>query len=142
VELDRNGLEVLDTAECLRLLRTHAFGRVGISTGGLPSILPVNYQAVGRHILFRTGHGSKLEAATRNAVVAFEVDSVDPMDHSGWSVLAVGVARDLTDVLLDVPFDPTTIPRWAAGDDDRVVVIAAEMLSGRRMGRAHLDPTG
>jgi hypothetical protein len=133
VELDRNGLEVLDTAECLRLLHSRSVGRVGITSGGLPAILPVNYQVVGHHILFRTGEGSKLDAATRNAVVAFEVDASDPLEHTGWSVLAVGVARDLTDVLTEIPFDTTSIPRWAAGANGRVVVIAAEMLSGRRL---------
>ena len=141
---DRNGLEVLETEECLRLLRSQSFGRVGISSGGLPAILPVNYQAVGHHILFRTGEGTKLDAATRNAVVAFEVDATDPIDHTGWSVLAVGVARDLTDVLADLTFDPSTIPRWTDADGGRVVVIAAEMISGRRVDHVHHDrsPTG
>jgi hypothetical protein len=140
VQLDRNGLEVLDTAECLRLLHSTSVGRVGITSGGLPAILPVNYQLVGHHILFRTGKGTKLDAATQNAVVAFEVDGSDPLEHTGWSVLAVGVARDLTDVLTEIPFDTTSVPRWAAGADGRVVVIAAEMLSGRRL--THDAPEG
>lgn len=140
MEVDRNGLEVLDDAECLRLLSSHHVGRVAITTGALPAILPVNYHLVGRHILFRTGIGTKLDAATRNAVVAFEVDDSDPVAHTGWSVMAVGIARDLTGVLTELAFDETIIPRWAAGADGRVVVIAAERLSGRRI--VHRPPDG
>ena len=133
MDFDPNGLEVLADDECLRLLGSRSFGRIGITSGALPMILPVNYHLAGRHILFRTGRGSKLDAATRNAVVAFEVDDADPVDHSGWSVLAIGVARDLTDVLEQMTFDATEIPRWASGEGDRVVVVVAELLSGRRL---------
>jgi nitroimidazol reductase NimA-like FMN-containing flavoprotein (pyridoxamine 5'-phosphate oxidase superfamily) len=89
VEVDRNGLEVLSREECLRLLGTAVLGRVAVSTAALPTILPVNFRFDGRQVLIRTGRGTKLDAATRNAVVAFEVDEVDgPFD---WrSVVAHG----------------------------------------------------
>ena len=32
-QIDRNGLEVLDRAECIRLLRTVSLGRIGITAG-------------------------------------------------------------------------------------------------------------
>ena len=142
VEVDRNGLDVLDEVECLELLASHAFGRVAITSGALPAILPVNYHMVGHHILFRTGQGTKLDAATRNAVVAFEVDHIDPVEHTGWSVLAVGIARDLTDVLEQMTFDLSLIPRWAPGSDGRVVVVVPELLSGRRIVHAHEGVVG
>jgi hypothetical protein len=93
VEVDRNGLEVLSRDECLRLLGTAALGRVAVTTAALPTILPVNFRFDGRHILIRTGRGTKLDAATRNAVVAFEVDEVEPATREGWSVVVTGVAR-------------------------------------------------
>ena len=31
-------------------------------------------------------------------------------------------------------FDATVIPRWAPGEESRTVVIAPEILSGRRLG--------
>ena len=133
MEVDRNGLEVLDEEQCLELLGRCSFGRIAITSGALPAILPVNYHLAGRRILFRTGRGSKLDAATHNTVVAFEVDQADPVEHVGWSVMVVGVCRDLTDVLEHVSFDPTLIPHWAPGADDRVVVITAEMITGRRI---------
>ena len=78
VEVDRNGLEVLDRQECLRLLATATIGRIGITLGALPVILPVNFRLVDDRIVFRTGVGTKLDAATCNTIVAFEVDAVDP----------------------------------------------------------------
>ena len=128
---DRNGLEVLDADECFRLLRGASIGRIGISSRALPVILPVNYRLDGGRILFRTSPGTKLDAATRNAVVAFEVDEVDPVYHSGWSVLVTGVAQDATEQLsVD---RRTATPRWAPAGDDRVVAISIDQISGRRL---------
>jgi len=129
-EVDRNGLEVLDRAECLRLLRTATLGRIGISTGALPTILPINFRVDGDRILFRTGVGTKLDAATRGAVVAFEADDIDPIYHAGWSVVVTGVARPVED-----PDDRAvhTTPRWAPGQDGHLVEVSIEEISGRRL---------
>ena len=129
-EIDRNGLEVLDRDECIRLLRTASLGRIGITAGALPTILPVNFRVDGDRILFRTSVGTKLDAATRGAVVAFEVDDFDPMYHSGWSVVVTGVARPLED-----PPDRAmyTTPRWAPGKSERLVEVSIEEVSGRRL---------
>jgi nitroimidazol reductase NimA-like FMN-containing flavoprotein (pyridoxamine 5'-phosphate oxidase superfamily) len=129
-EIDRNGLEVLDRGECLRLLRTVSLGRIAITTGALPTILPINFRVEGDRILFRTGVGTKLDAATRGAVVAFETDAFDPMYHSGWSVVVTGVAQAVED-----PDDRAvhTTPRWAPGQDERLVEVSIEDISGRRL---------
>ncbi len=135
MEVDRNGLEVLATDECLRLLATATIGRVGLSSAALPTVLPVNFRLVGDRILFRTGLGSKLEAATRNAVVAFEVDDFDPIEHAGWSVVVVGVARALSDgeaAEIDAR-DRVRLARWVPGADDRMVAVSCELVSGRRL---------
>lgn len=132
MELDRNGLEVLERDECLRLLATATLGRVGVTTGALPSVLPVNFRLDGDRILFRTGAGTKLEAATDNAVVAFEVDEIDPGTRSGWSVVVTGVARALTDVGL-AEAQRLALARWAPGEDHRIVAISTELVSGRRI---------
>jgi nitroimidazol reductase NimA-like FMN-containing flavoprotein (pyridoxamine 5'-phosphate oxidase superfamily) len=133
MEVDRNGLEVLPHDECLRLLGTVELGRVAVTTAALPTILPVNFRFDGRQILFRTGSGTKLDAATRNAVVAFEADQVDAARRTGWSVVVTGVARELTrpDELADAGRRPLT--RWAPGADHRVVAISTDMVSGRRI---------
>jgi len=132
-EVDRNGLEILCREECLRLLGTATLGRVAISVGALPNILPVNFRIVGDEVAFRTTVGTKLEAATRNAVVAFEVDDLDPMYHTGWSVVVVGVAREVTDAAERGRFEAANMPRWAPIDAHRIVAISTQMVSGRRI---------
>jgi uncharacterized protein len=129
-QIDRNGLEVLDRDECLRLLGTVSLGRIGITTGALPLILPVNFRVDDDRILFRTGIGTKLDAATRGAVVAFEADEIDPMYHSGWSVVVTGVARAVDD-----PDDRAlyATPRWAPVQSERLVEVSIDEMSGRRL---------
>jgi hypothetical protein len=128
--IDRNGLEVLSTRECLRLLESANLGRIAITSGALPVILPINYRVDGDRILFRTSPGTKLDAATHNAVVAFEVDHVDPVYHSGWSVMVTGIATDVEEGSAD---DLWTIPRWAPGPEERLVAISINQISGRRV---------
>src|SRR5436309_9845183 len=98
MEIDRNGLEVLDREECLRLLGTATLGRIGLQAKALPMVLPVNFAIDGDRIVIRTGWGTKLDAATRGAVVAFECDSINAFDHTGWSVAVTGVAHEVSDV--------------------------------------------
>jgi uncharacterized protein len=133
VEVDRNGLEVLSRDECLRLLGTATLGRVGVTTGALPSVLPVNFRVDRDRILFRTGVGTKLDAATDNAVVAFEVDEIDSGARSGWSVVVTGVARELTDPDELAEAQRLALVRWAPGDDHRIVAISTDLVSGRRI---------
>jgi nitroimidazol reductase NimA-like FMN-containing flavoprotein (pyridoxamine 5'-phosphate oxidase superfamily) len=134
MRLDRNGLEVLDRDECLRLLSGAVIGRVGVSSGALPRVLPVNFRLDGDRILIRTGRGTKLDAATANAVVAFEVDDIDPVDQTGWSVLVTGVAREVTDAGDLAQLRALPVSRWAPNrPDDRVMAISTEMVDGRRI---------
>ena len=133
VELDRNGLVMLDRDECLRLLGTCTLGRIGLTTGALPAVLPVNFWFDGKQILIRTGVGTKLAAATRDAVVAFEVDDMDPLWHSGWSVMVTGIARHLTDLAELERVATLPVARWAPRGGGHVVAIEPELISGRRI---------
>lgn len=128
------GLEILGEQECRRLLERAHIGRVAVTVGALPAIFPVNYAVHDGDIVFMTGEGTKLRAASRNAVVAFEIDGFDPLTHSGWSVLVVGMTEELTGVDLDevvgLPLEP-----WAGGDRTHYVRLTTEFLSGRRLQR-------
>jgi uncharacterized protein len=128
---DRNRLEVLGRDECLRLLASHGVGRVGLSAGALPVILPVNFYVDGDRVLVRTGFGTKLTAAMRNAVVCLEVDEIDATYHAGWSVLVTGTAHELTGAeaarAAELPLQP-----WS-GTGDHVIAIQIELVSGRRL---------
>jgi hypothetical protein len=134
MEVDRNGLHVLGRDACLRLMASASLGRIGITVHALPVILPVNYRLIGDEIVFRTGAGTKLDAAAANEVVAFEVDEVDPIYHGGWSVAVTGVARDVSDEL--APDEVKQIPRWAPRGGGRVIAIRTDVVSGRRLAPA------
>lgn len=133
MEVDRNGLEILDREQCLALLAGVTIGRVGLTTGALPTVLPVNFYLDGDRILIRTGEGTKLDAALRGAVVAFEVDDFDAFDHSGWSVVVTGVADEVTEPELLQRAEHLALARWAPVGNGRIVAIATEMISGRRL---------
>jgi nitroimidazol reductase NimA-like FMN-containing flavoprotein (pyridoxamine 5'-phosphate oxidase superfamily) len=86
----------LSEPECRELLGSRTFGRVGVTSGGLPVILPVRYLYDKTAITFRTGSGTKLRAAAQGDVLAFEVDAFDDATRTGWSVLVLGRASVLT----------------------------------------------
>ena len=132
MERDRNGLEVLARDECLRLMATATLGRIGVTAEALPAVLPVNFCLAQERILIRTGIGTKLDAAVRNAVVAFEVDDFEPVGHTGWSVMVTGVAHELSD---DETDEAITRPlaRWAPWGDGHTVAISTDLVSGRRI---------
>jgi nitroimidazol reductase NimA-like FMN-containing flavoprotein (pyridoxamine 5'-phosphate oxidase superfamily) len=134
---NRTGLEVLAQDECLRLLRKQGVGRVAVVAGGRPMIFPVNYAVDGRAIVFRTDEGSKLDGVTSGINVAFEIDGIDRMYHTGWSVLVSGVGQHVvgaTEVarLAELPLLP-----WAAGEKSHWVRIRPDAITGRRIMTPH-----
>jgi len=132
---DTAGLEILDRAECLALLRTAQLGRIVFTDQALPAVLPVNFSVWDGSLLIRTGAGSKLAAATRNAVVAFEVDEIDPDTGKGWSVVVVG-RSGVVDHPAELAEAHEIAPRsWVSGRD-HLIRIAIRSTTGRRI----LDP--
>jgi nitroimidazol reductase NimA-like FMN-containing flavoprotein (pyridoxamine 5'-phosphate oxidase superfamily) len=124
---------VLDEAECRALLASTTIGRVGLSMDALPVVLPVNYTVMDDAILIRSTEGSKLSAAWKGAVVAFEIDGYDPLTHTGWSVLVQGTARVLNapGELAEARQQP--LEPWAHPDEGAFVSITCDLLSGRRI---------
>ena len=139
MEIDRNGLEVLDRRESLRLLATATVGRISVTSGALPTVLPVSFRVIDGRIVFRTAHGTKLDAATLNAVVAFEADRIDTGAHTGWSVVVVGVAQAVRDDEVD-GHELALVERWTPATRDRLVAISTEMVTGRRLRPAAVAP--
>ncbi|HEY3683639.1 MAG TPA: pyridoxamine 5'-phosphate oxidase family protein [Streptosporangiaceae bacterium] len=88
---------VLTRAQCLNLLRNTLVGRVVYTRGALPAVTPVGYVLDGEYIVLRTAPGSRLDRGVRDAVVAFEIDHVDPDSPDGWSVVVVGRSARATD---------------------------------------------
>ena len=130
---DRAGLEVLDEEECLGLLAGASLGRVGLTIGGIPAIFPVNYCWHDGQVAFCTDPGTKLRRATEHEVVAFEVDQIEPMLRSAWSVLVVGPAREVVDPVVVRLIREQRVRPWAPGPRDHVVTIYPAFVSGGRI---------
>ncbi|WP_433237927.1 pyridoxamine 5'-phosphate oxidase family protein [Streptosporangium sp. CA-135522] len=137
MQLDSFGLQVLTRDECLDLLSAAPIGRIVFTDRALPAVQPVNFYLNGQAIVIRTAIGSKLAAATRRAVVAFEADEFDPELRTGWSVTAVGQAREVTDPAEIDRLATLPLTTWAPGSRDHYIVVNAEQISGRRITEAH-----
>lgn len=127
-------LRPLDDDECWRLIDAAAVARVGFSTDEGPDVLPVNHLVHDGAIVFRSAPGSKLGVAAAGSRVAVEVDDYDAATHRGWSVVAYGEARIVTDAdrlasLHAVDFEPWTAPDLR----DHWIEIRPDRLSGRHI---------
>ena len=129
------GIEELTPAECLRLLASVPVGRLGVTIDALPAVLPVNFVVSDGAVVFRTVPGTKLDAATAGAVVAFEADAyTTAANPGGWSVLVRGVARELTEEAELARARELPLESWAwDGGADRFVRIEPTVLTGRRL---------
>jgi len=67
--------------------------RVSFLADGEIVVLPVNHVIDGQDPVFRTAYGPKLSAAEGQELVAFEADSYDEQNQSGWSILVNGRAQ-------------------------------------------------
>lgn len=128
------GVEILPRPECFRLLSSRAVGRLGFLVGDQPLVLPVNFAVVRDVVVFRTGRGSKLDAAL-GTKVAFEVDEVDRATAEGWSVVVQGLAEEIThtDHWFDEALRRGAAPSWVSGGQDHYVRIIPTVISGRRI---------
>jgi nitroimidazol reductase NimA-like FMN-containing flavoprotein (pyridoxamine 5'-phosphate oxidase superfamily) len=131
---DRQGLEILAPEDCLRLLDLSPVGRIAFVAAGEPVVLPVNHLRDGRSVVFRTASGLTLDAATRRASMAFEVDGYDEPTRTGWSVLLRGTSDLETDEEALARLDAEDLHPWAdAVDRPHWVRIRASELTGRRI---------
>lgn len=129
-------LEELGRDDCLGLLATQSLGRFAFGAGGdPPEVVPVNFVLDGDAVIFRTGPGSLLRATLAERV-SFQADAIDPVHHTGWSVLAHGsaTASDHWDAL------GAPLQSWAPGDKDYWVRIHIEEITGRRLRLIQLPP--
>jgi nitroimidazol reductase NimA-like FMN-containing flavoprotein (pyridoxamine 5'-phosphate oxidase superfamily) len=126
--------EEISYPECLRLLATHRFGRLGVVVEGVPLVFPMHYVLDDSHIVLRTNSGSKYACAPMTHV-SFEIDEVDAGNQSGWSVLVQGPAEDVS-----TSIDPRSehhrsleFENWAHPPADRWLAIVPRQITGRRV---------
>lgn len=130
-----NKLLELARAECLNLLRRNHFGRLAVSRDGAPIIRPLNYvfDPRSQSIVFRTEQGSKLHGLLRAREAAFEIDGIDDGGRTGWSVVVIGVAEEVTNPSEIRRLDQLGLEVWAPGPRSHWVRIRARTVSGRRI---------
>ena len=123
----------LTKRECFKLLAQEHLGRIALVNSWGPIVLPVNFVLDHHTVVFRTSEGTKLDAASAAARVAFEADGTDVPTRSGWSVVVRGEAVEVTDPaelarLRELPLHP-----WAPCAGHRYVRVLPAVLTGRRI---------
>jgi len=130
---DGLALRQLTRDECLRLMASVPVGRIIYTRQALPAVELVNFAIDNSDIIIRTDHSGKLAAAIREAVVAFEADSLDTDRHVGWSVTAIGQSQEVTDPDETDWLDQIGLRSWAPGDRHHFIRIRPGILNGRRL---------
>ena len=140
--LDRGNLDEISVVECWRLLATQPVGRVAVIVGHYPLVFPVNFAVADNSILYRTGLGAKLHSIHRSNVT-FEVDEIDLVHRSGWSVMVKGVGQELNFEHNRREISTAELggaTPWAPGERDHFIRIIADQITGRRIRPGELPP--
>jgi Pyridoxamine 5'-phosphate oxidase len=118
-------VEVLEQAECLRLIPAGGIGRLAYASRNGPVVIPVGYKLSDSSIVFRTVLDSPTDEDLRTGIegadykVSFEVEDIDQEARTGWFVLIQGPVRHMHP------------------DDDRVSVWDPAARSSRRPACEH-----
>jgi nitroimidazol reductase NimA-like FMN-containing flavoprotein (pyridoxamine 5'-phosphate oxidase superfamily) len=124
----------LTGAESWQLLGSVSLGRIVFTQHAMPAIRPVNHLVDDETIIIRSHLGSAItgHAAGDGAVVCYEADEIDPVRHTGWSVIATGMARQVRDPDVTARYEKMLEP-WAAGEMDYVIAVKPQMITGIRL---------
>ena len=125
----------LTVAESWRLLRSVSLGRIVFTWHAMPAIRPVNHLVEYEAIIIRSHLGSAIvarAAADDGAVVCYEADELDSVRHTGWSVIATGVARLVRDPAAITRYEQLLEP-WVAGQMDYIIAVRPQVITGIRL---------
>lgn len=126
----------LTERESWERLRSEAYGRLAVIAAEGPVIYPINAIVDHGSVVFRTAAGGKLEAMRADPRVAFEVDGWDPGDDVAWSVLVVGVAREIVGMLESADVTELGVTPWQSGPKPTYVRIVTSEITGRTFRRS------
>ncbi len=133
-ELDQaTDIETVAEAECWHLLSMTTVGRLAVSIRNRPDIFPVNYVVDDKTLVINTAPGTKLAAAVLGRAVAFEVDGLDPITQTGWSVVLKGRAYEASTLDELLKAEALNIDTWAHSDKTRYLRLAPDSVTGRRI---------
>jgi len=124
----------------MELLASEGIGRVILTEQAMPTALPVAYAVDNGTIVFRSSAGTKLAAAVKGTVIAFEVDSFDEDERAGWSVVVTGLASVVDDPDDERNATNLRIPHWVEPDGGKFIRLRPSIVSGRRVGPPRAGP--
>jgi nitroimidazol reductase NimA-like FMN-containing flavoprotein (pyridoxamine 5'-phosphate oxidase superfamily) len=137
MEVDpRTGLEILDEAECWRLLTTQPLGRLAVVIDGRVEVFPINYAVHEGCVYVRSAPGTKLAAVGGEAL--FEVDEASWMLTQGWSVIARGDLAAVTAPEEQAAAEQLPLRPWAEGEKPFFLRLRVREISGRQVPGTHL----
>ncbi|MYY01807.1 MULTISPECIES: pyridoxamine 5'-phosphate oxidase family protein [unclassified Streptomyces] len=127
----------LTAGQALALLGGAPLGRIVFTRRALPAIRPVNHLLDGGRIVIRTHHESDLFRQVRRhgdagVVVAYQADDIDPLTHLGWSVVATGYCRPVTEPEALLRYRRLIRP-WPDRPVEAAVRISPDLVSGVRL---------
>ena len=131
---DERALGELSRTEALQLLASVSVGRLVFTHQALPAIRPVNHLIEADTIVIGLTAGSAFAVSLRagGTVVAYEADSLDLAERSGWTVIVVGVARIETAADAVRRYRAQLRP-WLSGAMTDVITISSEIVTGYRL---------
>ena len=124
-------IDSLDHDDCLRRLATVTAGRIVACQYALPVVHPIRFVLTSGSVVFSLPPGSPLWKATSDHVVAFQADNTADHSDTTWSVLVVGICREVRtathiDQLRELP-----LPRWHTTQaNDHIMILATDRISG------------
>jgi nitroimidazol reductase NimA-like FMN-containing flavoprotein (pyridoxamine 5'-phosphate oxidase superfamily) len=106
-------VEEMTREEIDQFLTCAKVGRLGLSVGGTPHIVPLSYVYVDGRIVFHTcNRGFKMQALRENLLVCFEVDEALSDASMYKSVVASGKAEILEDEEEMIPYLQRLIDKY------------------------------
>ncbi|MGW7001997.1 pyridoxamine 5'-phosphate oxidase family protein [Streptomyces sp. NPDC054933] len=119
--------------EALELLAGVSLGRVVFSHQALPAIRPVKHIVDDGHVVFLTHDGAAiLSPGAERGVLAYEADELDPLRHTGWSVIVTGAARLVSD-RTELARYRTMLTPWTDIEVKHVIRISPDIVTGYRL---------
>ena len=125
-------LEELTEGDCRARLAAGSVGRVAITVGALPAILPVNYALLDGDIVFRCrGTEAQRAPSSGRSSPSRSMPPTPPTRPAG--VLVVGYATALWRLEDIERARAVDLQPWVAGPRDHFVRVSTGMISGRRI---------
>lgn len=123
----------LTREQCSAHLSSRGIGRVSLSIGAMPVIIPVVYLVDDDSVLFQAPLDRSFADACDGSVIAFEVDDMSTSaGHGMWSVHAVGMGSRL-DEREHLHVQSLGAGTFATSRVDQIVRLPTQRLSGHEL---------